>query len=89
MKETSKKEKPTKEQRAAERNVAAYSAKDRIDHSVFGLGTIVEIDERRTTILFDESGTRKFVTNMVKLAPSDSPAPARRARTKKKVAPSG
>jgi hypothetical protein len=38
-----------------------------------------------TTIAFDESGTRKFVTRMVKLEPSDTPAPARRVRKKKKV----
>ena len=73
--------------RGAARNLAAYSAKDRIDHSVFGLGTIVEINERHTTIAFDESGTRKFVTSMVKLSPSDTPAPAKRTRpTAKKKA---
>ena len=70
--------------RSAAKNLAAYSAKDRIDHSVFGLGTIVSIDERHTTIAFDESGTRKFVTSMVKLSPSDTPAPAKRARPKAK-----
>ena len=56
----------------------SFSPKDRVDHSVFGLGTIVDINEHYTTIAFDESGTRKFVTSMVKLAASDTPAPARR-----------
>jgi hypothetical protein len=64
-----------------------YSAKDRIDHAVFGLGTIVEIDERHTTIAFDTAGTRKFMTSMVQLVPSDTPAPARRTRPAKKAAP--
>jgi len=64
-----------------------YAPKDRVDHAVFGLGTIVQIDERHTTIAFDQSGTRKFMTSMVQLAPSDTPAPARRSRPSKKVAP--
>lgn len=71
--------------RSMARNLLAFSPKDRIDHSVFGLGTIVQIDERRTTIAFDDNGTRKFVTSMVKLAPSDAPAPAKRARAGKKA----
>ena len=74
-----------KNPRSKAKNILAYSPKDRIDHSVFGLGTIVGIDERHTTIAFDESGTRKFVTSMVVLAPSDTPAPARRVRKTKKV----
>jgi hypothetical protein len=61
-----------------------FSPKDRIDHSVFGLGTIVEIDERHTTIAFDDAGTRKFVTSMVKLASSDTPKPKKRVRARKK-----
>lgn len=68
------------------KKVLAFSPKDRIDHHVFGLGTIVEIDKWRTTIAFDESGTRKFVTSMVRLVQSNIPAPARPVRRKKKVA---
>jgi hypothetical protein len=63
----------------------AYAPKDRIEHAVFGLGTIVEIDEQHALIAFDETGTRKFVTSMVKLAPSDAPPPARRVRKGKRV----
>ena len=71
--------------------ILGFYPKDRIDHSVFGLGTILEIDERRTTIRFDEAGTRRFVTSLVKLAPSETPAPTRRKRAqpKKKAARSG
>ena len=61
----------------------AVSPKDRIDHSVFGLGTIVEVDGRYTTIAFDEAGTRKFLTSMVEFSPSAAPAPARARRKKK------
>jgi len=75
--------------RGMAKNLLAFSPKDRIDHAVFGCGTIVEINERRTTIAFDESGTRKFVTSMVKLAPSDKQAPPKRARSGKKVQRAG
>jgi len=67
------------------KTLSAFSARDRIEHSIFGLGTIVEINERRITIAFDKSGTRKFVTSIVKLAPSDTQEPPKRARAAKKV----
>jgi hypothetical protein len=63
----------------------AFSPKDRVNHSVFGSGTIVAINERLTTIDFDGVGTKKFMTNLVKLAPSDTPAPAKPVRKKKKA----
>ena len=58
------------------------SPKTRIDHAVFGLGTILDSNERYTTIAFDEHGTRKFLTDMVKFDPSDAPPPARIRRKK-------
>jgi hypothetical protein len=64
--------------------MSTYAPKDRIDNPHFGLGTIVTIDQHYTTIKFDENGTRKFVTSKVKLAPSDTPKPARRGVKKKK-----
>jgi len=60
-----------------------FSPKDRVDHSVFGPGTIVRIDQHRTTVAFDRSGTRKFVTGLVELSPSDVPVPSRRSRPRK------
>jgi hypothetical protein len=60
-----------------------FRPKDRITHSVFGLGTIVDVNDRHTTIAFDETGTRKFMTTMVKLLSSDAPPPARPVRKKK------
>ena len=74
---------PTKSSGARRsKGATAFVPKDRIDHAVFGLGTILEIDARRTTIAFDEVGTKTFVTSLVKLAVSDTPAPARRGRAK-------
>jgi hypothetical protein len=67
-----------------------FSPKDRIDHSVYGLGTISEVNERHTTIAFDDAGVKKFVTSMVRLSRSDTPAPAKPVRrSKKKAARSG
>lgn len=64
----------------------AYALKARIDHSVFGAGTIVSSNDMHTTIAFDEQGTRKFMTSMVELTPSSTPAPAKRT-TKRKAKP--
>jgi hypothetical protein len=66
----------------------SFSVNDRIKHSVYGLGTIREMDERHTVILFDEAGTKKFVTSMVQLEESSAPTPVKPARaTRKKAAP--
>ena len=56
--------------------------KRRVEHDVFGLGTVVDVDERFTTIKFDEAGTRKFVTSMVQLEDSDIPRPTKTRRRK-------
>lgn len=72
---------------AMAKSTLAFSAKARIQHAVFGLGTVVAADAQRTTIAFDDAGTRKFVTRMVQLVASDTPAPKRRGTRKKKVAP--
>jgi hypothetical protein len=61
----------------------AFSKNDRVSHTVFGLGTICELNERRTTIAFDNSRTRIFVTSMVQLQHSTTSAPGKPARTKK------
>lgn len=65
------------------KNTENFAAKDRIDHAVFGTGTIVEVNQRHTTIAFDTEGTRKFMTDIVKLTASDTPAPAKVRRKRK------
>jgi hypothetical protein len=65
------------------KNSAAFTARDRVLHSVYGLGTISEAGERHTTIVFDENGTRKFITSMVRLEHTSTPAPVKPARAKK------
>lgn len=66
------------------KQTTAFSPADRVDHSVYGAGTIVSVDARLTTISFDEAGTKKFMTSMVELSPSEVPAPAKPVRRKKK-----
>jgi len=80
-------QKTTNGARGTSKKFLGFSAKDRIDHAVFGLGTIIQIDSWRTTITFDDAGTKKFVTSMVQLSPSDTPAPRRRRSRKKQVVP--
>lgn len=65
------------------KNAPAFSPRDRIDHRVYGTGTIIEKNDRHTTIAFDEAGTRKFMTDMVELSRSDTPAPPKPSRKRK------
>lgn len=67
------------------KNSEAFSVNDRIQHAVFGLGTISQMNSRHTTIVFDENGTRKFLAEIVRFERSDTPAPAKPARRKKVV----
>ncbi len=65
-----------------------YSAGDRVVQAQYGAGTIVDVNEHHTVIEFDEHGTRRFSTRIVVLESSNTPAPARKPKTraKKKVA---
>ena len=65
------------------KSTPTFARNDRVEHSVYGAGTIEEVNERHTTIAFDEAGTRKFMTSMVKLEPSNTPPPAKPSRKKK------
>ena len=52
-----------------------------IRHSKYGTGTIVELDEDRTTVDFDTAGVKKFVTSLATFEIAEGQAP------KKKRAP--
>ena len=65
------------------KSVEAFSVNDRINHYVYGLGTITQMNARHTTIVFDENGTRKFLADVVRLERSSTPAPAKPKRLKK------
>jgi len=52
----------------------------RLRHTQYGLGTATLSDERRTTIDFDEHGTKVFVTELLQATFVDVPAPPRPKR---------
>jgi hypothetical protein len=61
---------------------------DRVSHPVYGLGTVTEATPTRMTIEFDESGRRKFVTDLVQLERTSVAAPTpppKKSRAKKAV----
>lgn len=58
----------------------AFAVADRVQHSEYGLGKIVAVDARYTTIDFDGAGVKKFVTELVRLTRSDAPAPTKAPR---------
>ena len=66
-----------------------YNQGAQVEHSIFGLGTVVSINEERIVIKFDDHGEKKFITPMVitSLKKSDRAAPiekrASRARKPK------
>ena len=66
---------------------AVFAAKDRVNNPTFGPGTITQVDEQYTTIVFDEHGTKRFLTPMVRLERTDVPAPERPVRASKSKTP--
>lgn len=63
-----------------------FGAGNRVMHADYGAGTITSSDERYTVIEFDEHGRRMFVTDMVALSKTDTPAPDRPAKARRKKA---
>jgi hypothetical protein len=68
-----------------------YSQGAQVEHSIFGLGTVMSSNEERIVIKFDDHGEKKFVTPMVvaslKKSDRQPPAEKRAARRKKTAAP--
>jgi hypothetical protein len=58
-----------------------------IKHFQYGLGVVLESDEDRTSIDFNEHGTKVFVTSILAVEPADGAPPPRKRvkRAKKKV----
>jgi hypothetical protein len=55
--------------------MSAWKAGDRVEHQTFGTGTVLDVDDQHTTVHFDLQGRRKFVSHLVALAKSTTPAP--------------
>lgn len=71
----------------------AFNQGAQVEHSKFGLGTVLSRNDERIVIKFDDHGEKKFVTPMVEslLKKSDRTPPvekrASRARKPKAAAP--
>lgn len=55
-----------------------------IRHAQYGLGVITATDSERTSIDFDNFGTKKFVTGMMAVEPAEG-TPPKRPRARKAV----
>jgi hypothetical protein len=72
------------------KNVEGFAVNERINHALYGTGTIKEVNPQYTTIEFDQNGRRKFLTSLVLLERSSVAAPdppPRRGKGAKKAAP--
>jgi hypothetical protein len=67
--------------------VKLFGKGHRVTQPTYGAGTITSSDDRYTVIEFDQHGRRVFLTDMVKLARTDEPAPERPVRERRKAAP--
>lgn len=63
----------------------AHTIGDRVTQSRYGAGTITEANAQHTVIDFDEHGLRRFVTSLVKLEPTATPAPQKAAARPKRA----
>ena len=59
----------------------------RVAQLSYGAGTVTLANESHTVIDFDEHGLRTFVTRMVQLEPSNTVAPERPKRARRKTGP--
>jgi hypothetical protein len=62
-----------------------YATGARVSQAQYGDGTVTSADEHHTRIEFDEHGPRTFSTVRVSLTPSDTPAPVKVAKTRKRT----
>jgi hypothetical protein len=69
----------------------AYSQGAQVEHSKFGLGSVVSCTDDYIVIKFDEHGEKKFVSSMVlpslKKSDRQPPVEKRASRARKKAAP--
>jgi hypothetical protein len=69
----------------------AYSQGAQVEHSKFGLGSVISCTDDYIVIKFDEHGEKKFVSSMVlpalKKSDRQPPVEKRATRARKKAAP--
>jgi len=57
---------------------------DRVSHTRFGPGVVIDIDARYSIIEFDDAGTRKFVSALVQLERCELPLPVKPAPVRRR-----
>jgi hypothetical protein len=62
--------------------MALHAKGDRVTQVSYGAGTITDVNSQYTVIDFDEHGVRTFVTTLVRLEPTESPAPPPRTKAR-------
>ena len=65
--------------------MARFSVGDRVSQTTYGTGTVTAVNEYHTTINFDDHGARTFATAMVRLDPSQTPAPPKPVKRTRKA----
>lgn len=55
---------------------------DRIQHALYGTGTVTDVSDQHTVIAFDAEGVRKFVTSLAVFERTEVVAPASKSRKK-------
>ena len=66
-----------------------FEVGSRVVEPIYGLGSVIAIEDVYMRVQFDENGVKKFLTRLARLEPSNEPAPsrsARKARGKRKAA---
>lgn len=68
----------------------AYATGAQVEHTKFGLGSVLSCNEDHIVIKFDDHGEKKFITSIVlpglKKSDRQPPAEKRATRARKKVA---
>ena len=69
-------------------NKPAFAAGAQVEHTKYGLGSVVSCNDEHVTIKFDDHGEKKFVLSMVmpNLKKSDRQPPAEKRRAARKKA---
>lgn len=62
-----------------------YSPGARVSQAQYGDGTVTSADEHHTRIDFDDHGLRTFSTVRVSLTPSNTPAPVKVVKSRKRA----
>lgn len=67
--------------------MTGFRKDDRVSHTRFGPGVVIEAEARYTIVDFDEGGARKFLSTLVQLERSDLPLPVKPAAVRRKRRP--